>query len=767
MRGYRFSTLLFLIFLAIVVLATIALRYAEPINDGDIWFHLAYGRYFIEHHTLTIDHSIFSWTPAKSHWMYCAWIPQIIFYLLYETCGLYGLFALRYLVIITFLFLVFLIVGKNRAKFLPYILLICLIGLLMAPAGLRIKADLFSFLFMTTLVFLWFRFKINPDKSWPVLYLLPVLFLFWVNSHPGFIFGAIFLSLVFTGEVINRLAGSSEKIHQKILIHLFIACVLSMVSVFITPYGWEYTISLVNELIFSSKAFSKDIRSIAEYQSIFLPQASHFHFIDYLTASSVVLAMLLLAQLKRHRTDWGVLLVTAFFMILYMKYMRLTYYWGIIFVFLTSYLARQVYQNDPGPLIKKPLKIAIHGITFILLLFFAVRAQYETFCTPTIGFNPNYISPESEAGYIRKNFPHMLMGNDYYCGSYLLWSLWPTKKVFIDARYFPYSEWYDEAHKFEGSKDKATIESLLKKYNCDLWCLSYYTPVLQYFITSPDWRLVYYGPSACIFLSNKVDISQQTRSVAESISKVGIYQAYLITMFALRVGDLEVAKNIVKAMKPNPLCPLQASWAINAKLNVGDNLLDQGKYYDAIGVYSDAIMKVQQYPLLSYFWGDDFYTDLASIHQNLGNSLLKVNQIGEAIKQYNQALKIKPDLATAQRNLALAMAQMTKIDESILKLEYILKNNPYPLKILNSLAVYYSMKGQYDRSIDYLMKELNITPENPGVYYNLACIYSRQNRLKESKIFLDKAIKKGFNDWDLLKKDHDLDNLRNTTNYKN
>jgi tetratricopeptide (TPR) repeat protein len=110
---------------------------------------------------------------------------------------------------------------------------------------------------------------------------------------------------------------------------------------------------------------------------------------------------------------------------------------------------------------------------------------------------------------------------------------------------------------------------------------------------------------------------------------------------------------------------------------------------------------------------------------------------------------------------------MTKIDASISKLEYVLTYSPNDLKVLNSLAVYYSMKGQYDRGIDYLMKELNISPENPGVYYNLACIYSRQNRLKESRYFLDKAIKKGFNDWDQLRKDHDLDNLRNTTYFDN
>jgi hypothetical protein len=99
MRRYRFSTLLFLIFLALVVLATIALRYAEPINDGDIWFHLAYGRYFLENHTLIPDHSIFSWTPAANDTIYCAWIPEIFFYLLFKAGGLQVLYALRYLFI--------------------------------------------------------------------------------------------------------------------------------------------------------------------------------------------------------------------------------------------------------------------------------------------------------------------------------------------------------------------------------------------------------------------------------------------------------------------------------------------------------------------------------------------------------------------------------------------------------------------------------------------------------------------------------------------
>ena len=82
----RHNTLL-LILLSIVVLATIVIKYAEPINDGDIWFHLAYGRYLLEHNTLIPDHSIFSWTPTDNSQIYCAWIPEIIFYILNNAGG--------------------------------------------------------------------------------------------------------------------------------------------------------------------------------------------------------------------------------------------------------------------------------------------------------------------------------------------------------------------------------------------------------------------------------------------------------------------------------------------------------------------------------------------------------------------------------------------------------------------------------------------------------------------------------------------------------
>ena len=63
------------------------------------------------------------------------------------------------------------------------------------------------------------------------------------------------------------------------------------------------------------------------------------------------------------------------------------------------------------------------------------------------------------------------------------------------------------------------------------------------------------------------------------------------------------------------------------------------------------------------------------------------------------------------------------------------------------------------------MKLLDIQPDNPNIYYNIACIYAKQNKGDESLSWLNKAVQKGFNKWNLMKSDSDLDNIRGNREY--
>lgn len=470
-------------------------------------------------------------------------------------------------------------------------------------------------------------------------------------------------------------------------------------------------------------------------------------------------------QIRKKRADWALLLVNAVFVIIYMKYLRATYFWAVIFVFTSMHLLRQAAVHHTGEALKKPIKLAVHGIAAVLLVFFSLRAQYDEFCAPGMGFNLNYISPGPEAAFIRQNFPSLRLGNDYYCGSYLLWALWPENKVFIDARYFPYSEWYNEENELEWTDNPARREFLLEKYNCDLWCVSYGTPLLQYFISSPDWRLVFYGPAACVFVADRVASGQSTHTASDEIRRVHVNQAYAIARFASSINDLDVSRDIVLSMKPVPISRQQVHTAFNAGLNVGNCLMAHERFYDAIRVYSHALMLVRSSPLPEGLLMDGMDGYLAMVHDNLGYSFMQVNRLGEAADEFSRAMRINPGAEHAQKNLPVLTARIQELDESIASLESALGNSPDPQKILHLLAVYYSIRGLYDRALDRLMKESEMSPDNPRVYYDIACTYSKQGKLRESIRYLERALEKGFHDWDLMKKDHDLDNLKGSPHF--
>ncbi len=663
----RHNTLL-LILLSIAVLATIVIRYAEPIDDGDIWFHLAYGRYLLGNNTLIPDHSIFSWTHTDNSQIYCAWIPEIIFYLLYKAGGMYPLYALRYLFIIVFIMLVTSISIKNPIIFLPATLFICLSGLLMSHSGLSIKAELFSFIFMTMMVWTWFRIKAHPNKTWPLFYLFPLLMLLWVNSHGGFIFGIVFLGLVLVGEVINWLTGSSEKLDPQNRKHLFISIILSGLTLLITPYGWRYPVQLLNKLVLNPKEFSRQVNTMLAYFSIYDPHSFHLDLIVYLITSLAILIILLFTQIRKSKIDWTLLFVNVPFIIIYIKYGRATYFWAIIFVFSSLYLIGNMSQDNLRLLENKPLKLVIHTITLILLLFIVVPVQYAIFIH---GYNIIYNPPVIEAEYIRSKFPHLRVGNDYNSGTYLLWSLWPTQKVFIDARYFPYHTWYDEYNEFVLGSDKTLKDLFIKKYDCDLWCLPLIFPNLDYFMRSPEWRLVYYGPSACIFLSKHIPY-HNGHEISASVYNVSFNQKLNTSNFALSIGDFDTSRRLLTQMNPSLLPAQQKNLVLSRLLTLGDTMYAYNKSADAIDVFS-YIISIEPNSALVY------------IKKGLAEAQL--SKFTQAIESYKEAIRLDPISDMAYYNLAFVLMALHRFDEAIICYSKVLEIDPQNPYTRRNLAI--------------------------------------------------------------------------------
>ena len=187
-------------------------------------------------------------------------------------------------------------------------------------------------------------------------------------------------------------------------------------------------------------------------------------------------------------------------------------------------------------------------------------------------------------------------------------------------------------------------------------------------------------------------------------------------------------------------------------------------------------------------------------HVNLGTALINTGKIDEAIAHYREALRLEPGHAEAQNNLKRAEAILKELNAAITDIKASLKLYPRDSGLHYNLGILYQRKGKLDAAIDEYQQALSIEPEfiealnnlaltymvknenekalalftkltalqpdNAGHYYNLACIYSRNNQVGASIDVLKKAVKKGYHNWELIKSDKDLANIRSSSYYK-
>jgi len=705
---------LFFLILAVGA-ALVFIRYAEIVKDGDLWFHLAYGRYMVEHRTLIPDHTIYSWSPASQDKIYCAWTAEILLYAMHSLGGVPVLFVFRYLCIFAFLALLLLSMKRNHALLNPLAWLMLLTGVYMCRSALDIKPEILSFVFMSLTVWSWLQAR-SSGASWRYFYLIPAVMLVWVNTHGGFIFGMVFLACVAAGEILNFLLSPAQRLGRASMRHLLASLLLSLAVVFITPYGPAYPLQLFRDLVLDNAQQLKEFRTVGAYQSIFHEAAAPLHFVDYLAVSSGVLALLFWPHVLRKRINWALLLPVIGMAALYVQFIRTTYFFGV----LSCFIAVELLKTDPGQPwpVGRRVRVSMGALAVALCVLLSSRETVEAVCRPSFGFGLNFYSPVQETLYIRDNLLGYRLGNDYNCGTYLLWALWPDAKVFIDARYFPYRQWYREYAEFVYGRDMKYKDGFLAKYGCQTWCATYDFPRLSYFLHSPRWRLVHYGPSACIFALKGLDLPVGKTAFSGDISSIPAQQSLKVLNFAVSAHDLDSAVRIARGMNRGS-CDRDTSRQISLSfIRLGDALNKNRRTQEAIHFFQEAL---SAHPSSE----PAVYTTLGALH-------LRASDFDRAVASFRKALELKPGYAPALSNLAHAYAQ----------------------------------KKEYGRALEYLNELVRISPGTPENYYNIACIYARWGKPETALQWLALAVEKGFSNREMLEADSDLAQVRKLDGFR-
>jgi len=87
--------------------------------------------------------------------------------------------------------------------------------------------------------------------------------------------------------------------------------------------------------------------------------------------------------------------------------------------------------------------------------------------------------------------------------------------------------------------------------------------------------------------------------------------------------------------------------------------------------------------------------------------------------------------------------------------------DPDSADTLNNLAILRAIQGDYDKARSLLEMAMASSPDRWEAFYYMAGIYARQNKVAESIEWLKRSFDRGFDNWNLLKTDKNMENIRN------
>jgi len=119
-------------------------------------------------------------------------------------------------------------------------------------------------------------------------------------------------------------------------------------------------------------------------------------------------------------------------------------------------------------------------------------------------------------------------------------------------------------------------------------------------------------------------------------------------------------------------------------------------------------------------------------HTNLGNAMFKRGELGEAIKHYREALRINPAYAKAHNNLGNAMFKRGELGEAIKHYQEALRIDPAYADAHNNLGNAKVKRGELGEAIKHYRQALRINPAYEDTHYNLGNALLKQGELGEA-----------------------------------
>lgn len=377
--------------------------------DPDYWARLLQGNAFLETgHILKQD--IFSFTQTHL-WLDHEWGASVVFALFQKYLGFKGILCLRTLIaflIFVFIFKTIKIRTEQRSPVTDVLLFTASALAIPTITQSGLRCHFFTFLFFA--IFLYILELVRNKGKDKLLFLLPMIMLFWSNSHGGCVSGLGLIGMYAVGEFLNK------KPFKKYLFTLL----ASVGVMFINPYGIDFV-----KFIFMASTMARP--NITEWLSPFVHPV--WSFMLAFKILFVLNALILIINLKNFKTDFTKYIILIVCLIISVRNVKSTPFFIIIsMIFLYDYYCSVINKAfSKFPKLNERISASILMIVLLLAQIPIISAETQK----------SYLreQPLQIVEFLKVNSLKGKVLAPFDFGSYIAYKLYPDITIYMDGRY--------------------------------------------------------------------------------------------------------------------------------------------------------------------------------------------------------------------------------------------------------------------------------------------------------------------------------------------
>jgi len=446
--------------------------------EGDTFWHLAAAQRILATHAWPTT-NYYSFTAPNSQWLDYQWLAEVPMAVASHFGGPRGLMALlaalASLILLLLYYYAYLRSGNVKAAIAACIAVWPLLGLCFT-----LRPQLLGYVFLLIVLIFLERYRQGLQKS---LWLLPAVFVLWVNTHGTFSFGILAVGIYWVVGLKKLQLGELEG-HQWTpgrRRHLGLILFLCGLALLVNPYGPRLLYGL-------AEPFSQPL--VMAYVDEWQPMAfNEFYGKWFLVLLFLFLLAPVVWRFRPRLEDMALMLIAAYMACVHQ---RIVVFFAILIAPLLAVLVARWWPGYEAAKDKPILNAVLIGLFVAgLVAFFPSAAGLQR----VIDLN----QPRRAVDYLRSHPVPGPMFNDQFWGGYLIWAF-AGHPVFIDGRcdaYEPSGVFLDYIKIMRLDPDAL---ALLEKYGVRSCLIERSAPLCTLLNSRAEWQSVYHDDLSVLYV---------------------------------------------------------------------------------------------------------------------------------------------------------------------------------------------------------------------------------------------------------------------------